>query len=581
MKENIEIPTNGPTVPFSPDSESLAEFPGEEDSVRIEPSSGRQQSQLRESEVDRSASGVQPWPEDGPVGTIVTAVISADKFDLLLTDPCENTTDVVANSDFHTFVIKNKAVSSYLDHYSQAVTDRWVEDRPGRGSNKDHGSDGMDLLQPLLEQLSKRGRRAKILFTAKKSVPVNLSSKARQHTADLCNRLKLSAPDRSLIAEAMEVHILAKLRRPDQGPGTGKSVIEANARLLRALSERPLLVRMLRSMYCSLEGRDTTRSSIDLVGASVLTIVDLFCDSLGRTEHVTAERYETVVRELGALSGKLFLPTVAKAFLRILADETPSDATLKKANRVAIFSDHAEGIYPLEARLRNEGFDITTTASMESFVAICRNRRPDAIIVRINASPRIVFSTLHTLTRKGVNVRRIPALLMAKNTLALRQASLLQMGVHDIIDLDDNLDVLVFKIKKVQAQLRESTKSSDEALPRQSGSKGNLSDMNLIDLLQALGPSLRTTRIQVGPEDATIEPLVMYLARGKIIFAQCGNLLGETAIYEALGWVDGAWTIKPVAEKDLPEPNSHQSNESILMEGCRLLDEKARKAGVS
>jgi hypothetical protein len=101
--------------------------------------------------------------------------------------------------------------------------------------------------------------------------------------------------------------------------------------------------------------------------------------------------------------------------------------------------------------------------------------------------------------------------------------------------------------------------------------------MNIVDLLQALGPSQRTARIEV-TQGGDNPPLTMYLNKGNIIFAKLGDLSGENAVFEALAWQDGVWVSEPVEEADLPAPNNTMPNEAILMEGCRLLDERTKEA---
>jgi len=83
----------------------------------------------------------------------------------------------------------------------------------------------------------------------------------------------------------------------------------------------------------------------------------------------------------------------------------------------------------------------------------------------------------------------------------------------------------------------------------------------------------KTARIAVISEG---KELLLYLDRGRIIYAEAGSLEGAQAVYEALAWLTGTWVVQPVAEHDLPEPNNDEPNESILMEGCRLLDERQR-----
>jgi hypothetical protein len=100
--------------------------------------------------------------------------------------------------------------------------------------------------------------------------------------------------------------------------------------------------------------------------------------------------------------------------------------------------------------------------------------------------------------------------------------------------------------------------------------------MNLIDLIQALGPGRKTVRITIQADLAGTPTLVIHLDNGRIIHAETQELEGAAAIYEGLAWTDGSWLVEPVVTEDLPEANIGESNESLLMEGCRLLDERVK-----
>jgi hypothetical protein len=154
---------------------------------------------------------------------------------------------------------------------------------------------------------------------------------------------------------------------------------------------------------------------------------------------------------------------------------------------------------------------------------------------------------------------------------------LLDIGFKEILSLDTSVETLVQKIKRITGLPVARLDSGRKSAQRQSGSRGNLSDFSIIDLLQALGPSQRTARITVTPDDPAGDSLLMYLSRGQIVFAKLGDLLAEKAIYSALTWEAGTWTSEPVTEKDLPESNNTMPNEFILMEGCRLIDENGRQ----
>ncbi|MDH4158052.1 MAG: DUF4388 domain-containing protein, partial [candidate division Zixibacteria bacterium] len=105
------------------------------------------------------------------------------------------------------------------------------------------------------------------------------------------------------------------------------------------------------------------------------------------------------------------------------------------------------------------------------------------------------------------------------------------------------------------------------------GTHGSLEDMNVIDLLQALGPSEKTARISIS---ASGKQLTIFLNRGNIIYAECDGISGADAIYQGIPWKRGIWSIDPVSPNCLPEPNNYRSNDSILLQGCCLLDEQSQ-----
>jgi hypothetical protein len=70
--------------------------------------------------------------------------------------------------------------------------------------------------------------------------------------------------------------------------------------------------------------------------------------------------------------------------------------------------------------------------------------------------------------------------------------------------------------------------------------------------------------------------LTICLDKGRIIYAQSDDKTGAEAVYDGVTWHTGKWVVQPLKESELPAPNNDDANESILMEGCRRLDEKSR-----
>jgi CheY-like chemotaxis protein len=509
--------------------------------------------------------------------SVIKAQLTKDYFEMILSDSSDKATDIIANIDYHAFFVEDEVTGACLDQYHKATASLRPEDSSGQDSSAQY-RESSGLYLPLVARLRHKTAGTKVLFTDKRRVPADLCIRERKYIGDICKRLGFSDQNRKLIQVAGEIHNLAKLQHPDHSRARFTDMVIANKRFLSLLDDHPALVKMLRLMYCSLKKSKHEKPSTEIMGANVISIVDLVFDTMRLDGLLTGKELLAISRALRDLTSRLFLKEVVEALISILEDEL-SPPGEQSSNRVVIYSDRPERVYALEKHLKNEGFQAVVSKALKSFVTICKRQHPDIIILRLQSSPSDIVKVLHNLSNNGIDIKAVPAFLIVRGTVVRRLTSLLEMGFVDILDLDSNLDVLVLKIKKVRAKFETSPKSMDKTNQQQSGSRGNLSDMNLIDLMQALGPSQRTSRITVTPEDNSSDPLLIYLAQGNIIFAQLGNLLGESAIYRALAWQNGTWVVEQVDAKDLPEPNNTLPNEFILMEGCRLLDENSQKAG--
>ncbi len=244
---------------------------------------------------------------------------------------------------------------------------------------------------------------------------------------------------------------------------------------------------------------------------------------------------------------------------------------------IIVYSDSTDRDYALKVRLAKEGFQVSFARSLDVVVAQCRRFRPQVVLIRSTALPRDVVKILKKLKNFGMNFSAVPTILLVRGHVAGFLTPLLAIGLEDIIDFEEGIETLVERIREVG---KRSAANGGQAEAR-SGSRGNLSEMSIIDLVQALGPSQRTARITVSPNNGHSDKLLMYLNRGNISFAKVGELLAEKAIYEALSWENGTWLLEPITEEQLPEPNNNLPNDYILMEGCRLIDERSREDKVS
>lgn len=101
------------------------------------------------------------------------------------------------------------------------------------------------------------------------------------------------------------------------------------------------------------------------------------------------------------------------------------------------------------------------------------------------------------------------------------------------------------------------------------GISGNLMDLGLLEMLQIMGASNKTCRIVITQTDQKAD---IYMENGRITNCHHGDLKGEAAFYEVVGWSEGYFHIHPdVVIDDKP---IRSSLDGLILEGLRRLDEK-------
>ncbi|PKK83181.1 MAG: hypothetical protein CVT49_09720 [candidate division Zixibacteria bacterium HGW-Zixibacteria-1] len=252
------------------------------------------------------------------------------------------------------------------------------------------------------------------------------------------------------------------------------------------------------------------------------------------------------------------------------ADPMPSEKH-DKHTRLLICNDNHRDIASLEQSIKEHRFDCTQAYSISEFVEKHEQLRPQIIILIKCGTVRDVTELVGGIISRGVSIDQTPSLLLSEEHLIDSLMHTLNIGIEDVVALDTP-QTIVLKLNRIRARL-EIEKKRRLSVIQDLGTHGTLEDMNVIDIIQAMGPSEKTARISITGSGSH---LTMFLDRGNIIYAECEDKTGAEAVYLAIPWDKGIWSVDPIGPEELPEPNNFQSNESILLEGCYLLDESNR-----
>jgi len=505
-------------------------------------------------------------------------LLEQDFFGVEVTDSADDAIGMLDNQRFHTVFIRDTVAGDYIDlidrlrKISPRTGVRYYESAASLLLDCDSQAGEGDLLVRNLNLFTS-------LLSTRERLDINHSGLVGRYVEKLCSKLGLPAKDRLAVINAGYVHDLARFYHKVDDTNDYRLMIGETVALLESINYPPVVIEMLRSMYKDLKGRFTRRLPIEALGGNILTIVDLFCENMPPSQRISLDKFDTFQMKIRELTGKLFLSEVAEAFIGMVKQEMLKTETDGPAVQVMLFAEDPAKVYSLELRMRHEGYRTISATTIDAFTGLYQRSTPDIIVLMPRGDAVHNIKLIDQLAVAGIKFAATPAFLIMDGAESARLSVFFEKGIEDVLAADGAFDLLLVKMQKIRQSIANDEESaevpeaSEELL---SSTRGLLSDMNLVDLLQAMGPSQKTVKITITDHNEPSRELVMYLLMGQIVNAQLGDISGPEAVYESVSWINGSWSISPIAAADLPEPNNDQTNESILMEGCRLLDEKTR-----
>jgi len=431
-----------------------------------------------------------------------------------------------------------------------------------------------DDAQPIHDnsRLEKKLELFTSLLTIQERVPRNQSMRVAYFVDKLCRDLGLNDDQRVMVMSAAHLHEQAKFYYMTTATTNFRRLMGLVNKLLQSVYYEPAVIEILRSMYLDVSEDILKELPIEAIGGNILTVVDMFSETIQPSQRLTLDRIQEFQFMIHQEVGKRLYPEVFETFLRVVKEESMRTPTVVRRGQIMIYSETAEKLLALTDRLKSEGFRTIIAPSRSSLSRLCKRCRPDLIVLRVEGPSRTIFSLVKELQNLHIDLKRTPTIVLAPQALSDDLTPLLEWGIDDILDCECDPDHVTLKVNKSWARVKISANSKDTD-NRQIASRGSLQDMNLIELLQVLGTSGRTTRIRVVSSAGPQHTLEICLKRGQIVYAQMDDLQGVEAIYVGITWDRGTWSMEPIS--DLPEhkENNQLSNEAILLEGCRLLDE--------
>ncbi len=500
--------------------------------------------------------------------------LEQEGYTVVWTDNADDAIDFIGEQKFHALFVRDTVPGDYID-----LIDRLRKVSPSTVVRY-YESAGQMLLQEsgytqTGDLLDKNMQLFTTLLASRNQVADNHAAAMGRYADRLCREIGLPSKDRVSVVNAAYLHDISRYYygESDSAPDC-RTRVQMTAKLLDSLNFPPLVVGMLKAMYIDLQDKYTKRLPIEKLGGNILTIVDVFCEQAALDKRLSLDKFDQIRNDLASLTGRLFLKEVAQAFTKliekgILVEPAARDAAF---NQVLMYCEDGDYLAALAGRLRDEGFRPVSLTDVDKFVEMYQRSRPDMIILLQEGQASNSRQLISALTKKGVEIDLVPTFLVAASHATPELANMLEQGIEDVIPLENSLDILVVKLRKLREE--NGGKVEPEQIKSDPGvTTGNLEDISLVDLLQAMGPGGKTAQIKVSADEGQ---LVVFLDKGKVVYAEGDSKEGAEAFYDGVAWKTGQWTVQTIDAEKLPVPNNDAANDALLMEGCRRLDEESR-----
>ncbi|HZZ83773.1 MAG TPA: response regulator [Anaeromyxobacteraceae bacterium] len=225
-----------------------------------------------------------------------------------------------------------------------------------------------------------------------------------------------------------------------------------------------------------------------------------------------------------------------------------------------------ESLRLMEVSLRNAGFSVTSAAQGADALEKCQISQPD-LVLSDTEMPVMDGYELCRRMKADARLAEVPFIFLTSQGSVEHKVRGLELGVDDYLTKPIYTKEIVTRVK-ILLQKKEKDRLEKRERARFAG---NLSDLGLVDLVQTLmlGRKSGALRVTAERREATV-----WFRDGAVIDCALGQAQGERAFYRLLELQEGEFGIDfGLVER---EARIGGSTQSLLMEGMRRLDEKAR-----
>ncbi len=242
------------------------------------------------------------------------------------------------------------------------------------------------------------------------------------------------------------------------------------------------------------------------------------------------------------------------------------------AHKLLIVDDNPRLLKMLEMRFSESGYQATVMERVKDALIAAITEKPDLIIADV-MMPEISGWEFKKLLNNIPSMADIPFIFLTTNESLPLESYTEEFGPIDHLRKPYSFEEL---LAKVETNLKRKAKRDETRSVESETSQGTLEDMTLVDVMQVLAMNRKTCSVTLvkGQEIGKI-----YFRRGRLLDAKVGDLRGDDAVYELLGWKGADFSIGEEPSITIQESVTKDLH-ALIAEGLQRIEE-AERIGLS
>ncbi len=236
------------------------------------------------------------------------------------------------------------------------------------------------------------------------------------------------------------------------------------------------------------------------------------------------------------------------------------------AKKILIVDDNKTVRTLLSINLKKAKYVVIEANNGVEGLEIVNEQLPDLVISDI-LMPQMDGFEFCRQVRETSRVPMVPFMFLTSIDQVATELRGLRTGADDyLIKSNIKKEELIGKVKTMLNKASEIKQVEQEI---QDGLYGKFSDLSLVDVLQLLIMNKKTGILTITRDGDKAE---LFFDDGKVLHAEYKQFVGEEAVYNLGEWKDGVFRFETTAVA--VTPTIHTATMNVLMEYCRVTDEK-------